>query len=116
MPKARRSYVAVQVTLTSADTNYEILALVNAILGTVAEAPGGARDFVIQAHPGIDGAGTNTSDVLIGDGELSATRFGTVLIPGASETFVSTLENVQVGGVYARSAGAGQKLNIKIIA
>ena len=117
MPVARRPYVAVTITLTSANTNYEILTLVNAVLALAtapSEAPGACRVVNIQAHPGIDGSGGNTNDVLIGDAELATTRIGYVLNPGGSRAYESTSQNALVGGIYARSAGAGQKLNVEI--
>lgn len=118
----RRNYVAVTVTLTSADTNYNLLALVNAVLAaenntdTNIQAPGAARNVQIQSHPGIDGVGANTASVLLGDANLSATRIGMVLAPGGFFSDRSPINNVDLGEIYARSATEAQKLNITVSA
>ena len=118
----RRNYVAVTVTLTSANTNYRLLDLVNAILAaesntdTNIQCPGAARNVQVQSHPGIDSSGGNTADVLFGDAKLSTTRIGTVLSPGGFLSDRSPINNVDFGEIYARSATAAQKLNITISA
>jgi hypothetical protein len=118
----RRNYVAVQVTLTSANTNYNLLQLVNAILaaetGTDSniQAPGCARNVQVQSNPGIDSSGANTADILFGDAKLSTSRYGTVLSPGGFLSDRSPINNVDFGEIYARSATAGQKLNITLSA
>jgi len=118
----RRNYVAVTVTLTSANTNYNLLQLVNAILAaesgtdTNIQCPGAARNIQIQSHPGIDGAGANTGDILFGDAKLTTTRIGTVVQPGGFLSDRSPINNVDLGNLYARSASAAQKLNITVSA
>lgn len=107
--------MAVLVNLASANTNYNLLALVNAILATTAECPGMAREVNIQANPGIDGAAGNTKSVLIGDAELSATRFGYLLNAGDARLYRGTLNNVDVGSIYVRSSGTNQKLAVEIV-
>lgn len=98
-------YIAVQVTLTLANTNYNILSLVQAIEDT---CPAACRELQIQA------ATANADVVLIGDAELSATRFGYELARLDSAKYRSDHSNVILGGKYARSATAGQKLNVEI--
>jgi hypothetical protein len=111
-----RDYVAVQVTLTAANTNYNLQTLVNAALaGAAAVAPGACREFNLQAHPGIDGSGGNTNDILIGDADLSTTYLGYILQPGASRTYRSDFGNAQNSVIYVRSAGTGQKLNVELM-
>lgn len=118
----RRNYVGVTVTLTLANTNYNLLELINAILaaetGTDAnvQSPGSARNVQIQSYPGIDGVGTNTADILLGDAKLSTTRMGSVINPGGFLSDRSPINNVDLGEIYARSATAGQKLNITVSA
>lgn len=123
MPSIRRSYVAVLVTLTNANTNYKLIDLVNAIIqnegGAAAfqEAPGMVREVTMQAYAGIDGVGGNSNDVLVGDALLSATRFGYVLVhaaPGGTYSDRSNLQNVDVSSLYVRSAGAGQKISVQL--
>lgn len=118
----RRNYVAVTVTLTNANQNYNLLTLVNAILAaesgtdTNIQCPGAARNVQIQSNPGIDSVGANTADILVGDAKLSTTRIGTILSPGGFLSDRSPINNVDFGEIYARSATSGQKLNITISA
>ena len=118
----RRNYVAVTVTLTLADTNYNLLALVNAVLAAETgtdvnvQCPGAARNVQIQSHPGIDSVGANTADIIFGDAKLSTTRVGTVVSPGGFLSDRSPINNVNLGEIYAQSHTAGQKLNITISA
>lgn len=119
----RRAYVAVTITLTSANTNYNVLTLVNAVIAAEANmptppmvAPDACREMILQSFPGIDSSGANTNDILVGDGLLSTTRIGYILqAVGADRTYSSTIQNVDVGSIYVRSAGAGQKLNVEIV-
>jgi len=113
MPEARRSYIAVTVTLTSANTNYNLLALVNAIL-TPTLSPGACRELSLQNTNG------NTASVLVGDAELSSTRIGYELTAGSSTVGMSRTyrcsgsNSVSIADIYVRSASAGQKLNVEI--
>lgn len=118
-----RNFVGVLVTLTLANTNYNLLDLVNAVLAaesgtaTASVAPGAARNVQIQSYNGIDGGGTpNTADILIGDGKLSTTRMGAILSPGGFLSDRSPINNVTLGEYYARSATAAQKLIIMVSA
>lgn len=115
---SRRSLWAGTVTLTSANTNYHIIDLINALtsLSSVgAQVPGATREFILLAFPGVDGTGANTNDILIGDANVSATNFGVALPAGANVIFRSTYDNAQVAGLYVRSAGASQKLCITVM-
>ncbi len=122
VPFTRRGYVGVTITLAVADTPYEIMTLVNAVLagesGTSdqVQAPGTARELNIQADGGIDGAAGNTNDVLVGDGFLSTTRYGYLLHAGESRNYRSDVSNVQVGGIYLESHGTNQKVHVEIMA
>lgn len=113
----RRALVSITVTLTTANTNYSIYELIEAAAlaeSVPYEIPSACRELSIQSHPGIDGTGANTKDILMGDSELSTTRIGYVLNVGGSRTLRSTIGNVNLAGTYARSSGAGQKLNLDI--
>ncbi len=73
----RRAYVAVQVTLTLADTAYNLYELVNVVLAgetlsTGMICPGNCAQLCIQGDVGNDA----TDLVLIGDALISTTRFG----------------------------------------
>lgn len=117
-----RNFTGVTVTLTNANQNYNLKTLVDAILAAetgrdnAVVCPGAARNVQIQSYPGIDSVGANTADILIGDGELSTTRIGTILSPGGFLSDRSPINNVTLGELYARSATAGQKLNVMVSA
>lgn len=89
-----------QVTLTDADTNYSLLALVRAI----------DANYIDRGTVTIQAAGANTGDVLIGDANLAADRYGLELASGAGKTY----EVGALAGLYARSAAAAQKVNIEV--
>lgn len=89
-----------QVTLTLADTNYHLIDLVRAI----------DADFKdVATKVSLQTDDENSGTILIGDVNLSATRFGAEL---------NVTDSMAVGnsvrGVYARSASAGQKVNIAV--
>lgn len=115
----RRSYVAVQVTLTSADTAYRLLDLVNAILAAESNmptppmvCPDACGHLVIQAEP----ANADTSGgVVVGDGLISTTRYGYDLLKGVSMNYGATGNVIQFGSMYGLSHTAGQKLNIEVM-
>lgn len=116
----RRALWLGTVTLASPNTNYHIIDLVNAVLAVQTGnnstiAPGAMRELLLQGYPGVDGAGANTNDILVGDAALSATNFGFSLPIGSSVPFRSASNNTQLAGLYARSAGTAQKLNVTIM-
>ncbi len=115
----RRSYVGVTVTLTSADTPYRLLDLVNTIIAAEANMPtppmvcaDAAGQVVLQADP----ANADTSgDILIGDALVSTTRMAYDLPKGASRSYNSPNNQIQFGSLYAFSHTAGQKLNVEVM-
>lgn len=116
----RRSLFLGTVTLTSANTNYHLIDLVNTLLAvqtgnTNTIAPGSVREFLLQAFPGVDGTGGNTNDILVGDAALSTTNFGFSLPTGSSVPFRSSSNNAQLAGLYVRSAAASQKLCVTLM-
>lgn len=113
---ARLPFVSITITLTTA-TLTNIRTAINAALASAnQECPGIAREVNIQSHPGIGGSGANTSDILIGDANMSATRRGYVLVVGASRLYrCGSVNAVDVGQLYAISAGVDQKLNIEVM-
>lgn len=91
--------IGFQVTLTSSNTNYHLLDLVRAI----------DASFRDVGKVSLQSDDANSAVILVGDSNLSATRFGSKLnVTDAMPAGYS------VAGVYARSASAGQKLNISI--
>lgn len=118
-PNPRRSYVGVQVTLTSANTKYNLLALMQAVTAAqspASDTPAACRELNIQSHPGLaSGAGANTDVILIGDTFLSTTNMSYVLAVGGSRTYrSSSTSSVPIGNLFVESATAGQKLNIEL--
>ncbi len=100
------SYMAAEVTLTLADTNYQLLHLLQLI---EPNCPGATREMILQADT------TNSATVLIGDGKLSATRFGYQLWPRESRTYRAEFQGVLLGNIFVRSTSAGQKLSVELM-
>lgn len=116
-PLINRAYVAVNITLTSANTNYNVLDLVNVVLAAEplpSSAPGACRELSLQNAP------ANTASILIGDALLSASRFGYALafgaagVPGAQRIYRADHRAISIGDLYARSGTAGQVLSVEI--
>lgn len=100
------SYVAATVTLTLANTNYNLLTLLQAI---ETNCPSTARELLIQSHS------DNASTVLVGDAALSGIRCGYELALGQSRTYRSSIQHVLLGSIYVRSSGTSQKLNVEVM-
>jgi len=118
-PNARRSYVGVQVTLTSANTPYNLLALLQAVTSAQSppsDCPASCRELNLQSFAGLtNGTGANTDVILIGDSFLTTTNMAYTLPVGASRTYrSSSTSSVQVGSLFVQSGTAGQKLNVEI--
>lgn len=123
---AHRNFFMGQLTLTLANTPYNIKALVDAVIQAEGGAAatqaiyGGCRLAYVEANPGIDGSGGNTNDVLLGEnigvnsGSLvTNARYGRVLSKaGGGFTFQSTSNNVDFKNYWVQSAGVGQKINV----
>jgi hypothetical protein len=105
---AARGLHSYLVTLTSADTNYNLNELIVAV---EAAAPTITKELVIQA------ASTNGSSVLIGDLNLSGTNYGYELEAKDSRTYVNRDlgKGVDVRDFYLRSSGAGQKVSVELV-
>jgi hypothetical protein len=97
------------LTLTSADTNYKLSTLIAAVNPDERTR---FSEIQLRAVDGIDGVGSNTNDVLVGDAYLSTSRYYRPLSAGDS-TYLSdgSGRNGETTTVwYLRSAGAGQKV------
>lgn len=106
---AALNYVGVTVTLTLADTNYNLLALIQAI---EANCPAACTQLTIQNDPD-DGPAT----LRIGDANLGAARCGYKLLRGDPAGYVRNLQNVLLGNIYLRAVGeAGKKVNVEVMA
>lgn len=100
------SYVAIEVTLTNANQAYQLLSLLQAIEAT---CPGAAREVILQADS------TNSATVLVGDGKISASRFGYQLWPRESRTYRAEYQGVLLGNIFVFSTSAGQKLGVELM-
>lgn len=89
-----------QVTLTTADNNYDLLALVRAI---DVEFIDFANQITLQADD------SNSDSILVGDSDLSATRYGAKL--SATDALAMGVGS-SLKGINARSATDAQKINI----
>lgn len=90
-----------QVTLTNANTNYNLLTLVRAIDADFVDV----GDFVIQAN---DDAGAQK--IKLGGADLDDTHFGQEMLAGDFSAHYKSLL-----GVNARSDTAAKKLNITVV-
>lgn len=95
------------VTLTNANQNYDLATL---LLAVNANERIHAASIVLQAEF------ANTGDVLIGDATMTATSFGMRLQPGDAWNLDSGggANRVHLNEFQARSAAAGQKVNIGV--
>lgn len=107
---ARRSYVALTITLTTAAQN--ILDVINTALALQSGAPvcpGAGREINLQADP------ANAATIFIGDAALTTTNYGYGLVAGSSRLYRSDLNNVQLGGIYALSGTTAQVLHVEVM-
>jgi hypothetical protein len=98
------------LTLTAANTNYSLASLIAAIESAERTT---FRQIIILAVDGIDGSGGNTKDILLGDGNLSTSRYFVSLAAGESIDLSSgsAVNGETTTNWYVRSAAAGQKVN-----
>jgi hypothetical protein len=108
----RRGYTAVQVTVTT--TPQEIIDLVNTALAADEHpgvAPGACRELNLQNDP----LEASSNNILVGDGDLDATRYGYVITPGGSRVYRSNVNNVQLAGINVRTDAGTKLLNVEIM-
>jgi hypothetical protein len=104
---AARGLFSYQLTLTDADTNYNLQELIAAVEPS---APTFCRELLIQADDG-----NSTNKVMIGDLNTSSTRFGFKLAAGDSRTYVYREAMVDVRDFYVRCDGASKKINVELL-
>lgn len=94
-----------RLTLTNANTNYQLYSLFTALDGRV---PARCAELQVQAGSG------NTAVVLVGDGSLSGSVYGKELDTLDSMTIGagSHANTVALKNVWLRSASAGQTVNV----
>ena len=68
----------------------------------------GGQQISLQSDDG------NDNPILVGDSNLSATRYGVELLVGDGFSFGTGGGRVFAGGRYARTAGTNQVLNINL--
>ena len=111
----RRSFVAVQVTLTGGADR--LLDLVNAVIAAetgMATPPMVCADacghLVVQAD-----LNTTSATILFGDALISSSRYGYQLAKGASQSYTSgNLNVIQFGSMYALGAD-GDLVNVEVM-
>lgn len=110
----RRSYVAVQVTLSSGANR--LLDLVNAVIAAESNmpvppmvCPDACGHLVIQN----DEAATDGDPLFIGDSLISSSRYGYSLAGEESKNYHSPMNNIAFGQIYA--LGNGQKVNVEVM-
>lgn len=113
----RRAYVAVQVTLTTADTPYRLLDLINTVLAGesgMASPPMVCPDAC--GHLILQTDSSSTGPILIGDGLISTSRYGYQIAKSAAQSYTSgNLNVIQLGSMYVQSHTMGDKLNVEVM-
>lgn len=95
--------VTAAITLTSANTNYDLYTLAVAVN---AAFPKNCQELTVLADP------ANVAEVLCGDGTLSATQYGYNIAPGGSFTHRAPTNGISVSGRKIRSTSAGMILHL----
>lgn len=98
------AYTAVSVTLTSADTNYNVMTLVRAIDANAAAD--------VEAMSFENDSSNASGRIRVGDINLSASRCAYSLGTSDSREYP---RGADVGSVYARGTASGMILNIEIM-
>lgn len=102
---------AIQVTLTTADTAYQVLALLRAIDVSI---PGDCRTLLFEA----DAANAEDSKISVGDASIGASRYGYQLGPGDNREYQSAggprNAGVKIGPIYVSGSEDGLKLNVEV--
>ena len=96
---------SVQLTLTTADTNYHLPDLVAAVDAAISKRCG---SLVIQADP------ANAGNVLMGDALVSGTRYGAKLGAGDAHGISLHFNGASTEGIYLRPDTNAQKVNVEI--
>lgn len=93
------------VTLTNANQNYDLATLLVAV---------NAAERIHASTITLQADSANTGDILIGDASMTASSFGVRLTPGETMLLDSggAANRVHLNEYQARSAAAGQKVNI----
>lgn len=96
------------ITLTTLNTNYSLLTLVQALDPGVT---GRCCKLAIQLDPGAGGA-----KLFIGNDDLSGTNYGVALFAGQAQIYENAALNViNASQIFLRSDTSGVKVNITIL-
>lgn len=105
---AYQAYLGITVTLTTADTNYNLLTLLQAVDPT---CPPTARELIVQSSR----ANAGGSYINVGDGSMGASRCGYELAVRESRTYRSNKQDVFLGAMYVRPSANGLVLNVEVM-
>lgn len=95
---------AVQVTLTTANTAYQIVELVRAIAD---DCPGEPDILLLEA----DAANATDSKISVGDAAIATDRYGYRLGPGDSREYANG--RILLGDLWVMGSADGLKLNVE---
>lgn len=98
-----KAYTAVQVTVPNGSAA-NLWALCQAVDSTF---PGECQVLSLQA------AGDNVATILVGDSNISTSRYGYSLANGDSRSYSGDQNNVHVGLLYVWGTGASLELNVE---
>lgn len=110
MELAGQPYVGTVVTLTNANTNYNLLALIQALAGY-----SGANGMVAWLH--LQATAGNAGAILVGDASMTGSIFGFSLAAAASHVYGPfRMSALPLASIWVRSASAGVTLSVETIA
>ena len=97
---------AVQVTLTTGSTAYQLIDLVREI----AEACPGEPDTLLLEADAANAAGSKIS---VGDAQVGSGRYGYQLGPGDAREYGGG--RILIGDIWVRGSADGLKLNVEVM-
>lgn len=110
MELAGQAYVGTVVTLTSANTNYNLLTLIQALTGY-----SGANGMVAWLH--LQATAGNAGAILIGDASMTGSVFGFSLAAAANHIYGPfVMSALSLANIWVRSASAGVTLSVETLA
>lgn len=98
--------IAVQVTLTTGSTAYQLIELVRAI----APECGGEPDILLLE---ADAANATDSTISVGDALVASDRYGYKLGVGDSREYANG--RILFGDIWVRGSADGLKLNVEVM-
>jgi hypothetical protein len=110
---AHETPVLKTITLTNANTNYQLSALLNALDGDIAHNPLSSRCTYLQLQFDVN-AGSDV--LLIGNADLSATNFGVQLV-GTQAWPVQSMDSnlIRLDQIYLRCTGPSRVVYVAML-